>query len=134
MRNALGQKLELNTPVALVSQGQGWVTIGVGRIHKVSARGNPSILYLDGSKSNAIRRPERLLVISEDEYNSHRDRYVSFRDYEDDYWTSGIANRPRSQYWKSAYSEGKWGGYINHRFVGYINHRFVQDGMEPWYD
>lgn len=131
MRNSLGQEIVVGAPVVLVSQGQGWVSIGVGRVCKIGKV--PTIEYLDGQKSAGVQRWERLLVISEDEYEVHRKRYELFRHLEDEFWAH-VSKEPKSRYWSSAYRGTAWRVPEKAPFRDFINQGFVKAGYEPWYD
>lgn len=85
MRNAIGQKLEVGTPVVVVSQGQGWTALSVGRVEKFSKGGLPQVRYLGGSGrhysptstgsgqqgqlSPPLQRYERIFVITDEQYH-----------------------------------------------------------------
>lgn len=73
VRNNLGQKIEVGVPVLLVSQGQGWTDIRLGRVEKFSSKGMPQIRYAVGNDegrevSPPIQRPERLFVVDEGQF------------------------------------------------------------------
>lgn len=130
MRNNLGQEIKIGSPVVLVTQGQGWTNIGVGRVS--SLKKVPVVTYLNGEKSSGVQRWERLLVISDREFESHRRRYELFIEIEEYYWTN-ISNVPKGNYWKSYYSQGRWGSMAAADFRGFMDYELNRRGEEPWY-
>ena len=89
LRNAIGQKLEVGTPVVVVSQGQGWTALSIGRVEKFSRGGLPQVRYLgsagkrysptssgsgqQGQLSPPLQRYERVFVITEEQYDDLAD-------------------------------------------------------------
>ena len=69
MRNSLGQKIEVGTPVVMITQDN---DVKVGRVYMFNSSDYPRIEWLDGKKSPPIVKWFRLIVISDDDFDTFK--------------------------------------------------------------
>lgn len=132
MRNAIGQKIEVGSPVVLVVQGQSYVQISLGRVEKFSKSGDPQIRYAGTSRNETykknpvsppITRYERLFVMTEEQY-------------EDLTGTQEVLAQARAD-WKAQYNEKfcprEWSPEWS-SFKDFVNAAMNAAGKEDYYE
>ena len=123
LRNAIGQKLEVGTPVVVVSQGQGWTALSIGRVEKFSRQGLPQVRYLgsagkhytptsggsgqQGQLSPPLQRYERVFVITEEQYDDLADTKAIVEEAGAEF--DSASPRPHIDNYRQNATNGRWG-------------------------
>lgn len=124
MRNLIGQEIKLGSHVLMVSQGQGYTNMTIGTIAKIS-KSSMTIANHKGKNTNC-QRPERLFVISQDEYDKHAEVLRTLDMAEAEWYAyAELAGKQKYMYrYSSDYPEYR--DFIN----GYMNQKGYDDFLD----
>lgn len=145
IRNSMGQWISVGDAVVMVSQGQGYTNLNIGKVIKITPKGTVTLKYWDGSTSNAILRPERLYRISNQEYQNEVFRQRVIASIQEDFMISSPEPKrtvPWVSYGDPGYSAyqaalkqsrseyAQWEQYKKQ----YVDSELKSRGIEPYYN